>query len=443
MKKRMSALIKEEKGVAMVVTAGCLVVLIAMAGLAIDVGCAYYNKNKLQAACDAAALAAANKMIDTGYNQANATLRGQKCFNKNFRPEQLSVTSGFNLENEDTDYVYGKRVSTDPADNMVTVTAHMTSPTVFAKILGFNQFPLNVKAVAFAYKGLDSETAHKALVTKEGVSVSDGGGNKIDGILSAEGDVEFNVGVEITGEVRANGQVKHPEWISGGGTVSEHQPIFDFDGECNKIKNYIVTHMITFPTAKYEIKDNWAVPLPSSVNFPYLGNNHLYPGDAALGSRTVTVTADTKFSGDLTVSNLTINEGATLFIDGDLTILNANPAIFDGSLYVTGRINVNGGKISVSDSKTPGKTNYIYCDGVGDESNPQQIGVTGTGSPKAMNDVVFCFPNSHVNIDGGGTTVHGSIYAKSAHLGAGTTTLIRPDGGYPHESERTKHSLIG
>ncbi len=74
--------ISSQRGVVAVLTAVSMVALIAMAGLALDMGHAFLNKTRLQNALDAAALAAAQILDATG-NPTVAAADGLAVFNLN------------------------------------------------------------------------------------------------------------------------------------------------------------------------------------------------------------------------------------------------------------------------------------------------------------------------------------------------------------------------
>src|SRR5688572_13944677 len=73
---------KSQQGAVAVLVAIAMVALIMMAGLALDMSHAYLNKTRLQNTVDAAALAAAKALDDTG-NTALATAEALEAFGNN------------------------------------------------------------------------------------------------------------------------------------------------------------------------------------------------------------------------------------------------------------------------------------------------------------------------------------------------------------------------
>jgi Flp pilus assembly protein TadG len=85
----MKKLFASSKGQILVFVAITLVVLLALAGLAIDVGMAYAVKTKLNAAVDSAAIAA-GRAVSQG--SAAASTQATNFFNANYPPSLLGST---------------------------------------------------------------------------------------------------------------------------------------------------------------------------------------------------------------------------------------------------------------------------------------------------------------------------------------------------------------
>ena len=130
----MKRLLKEHKGQVFVYVAIALVVLLAMVGLAIDLGIAYGVKAKLNAAVDAAAVEA-GKVISQGTSVANT--KAANFFNTNypsgFLGSTVSAPTVSSVHNADGSYD-------------VAVNATATVPTNFARVLGFNSFTVGASA---------------------------------------------------------------------------------------------------------------------------------------------------------------------------------------------------------------------------------------------------------------------------------------------------------
>lgn len=130
------------KGQVMVTVGIVLVVLVTLTGLAIDSGRAYSVKAKLNAALDAAGIAAA-RAIAYGDDQAKAA--AQTFFNSNYPTDYMESSPVFCPENN------GDPVITpDPTtgDIAITVSATANMPTMFMRIIG--QDFVNVAAMTTA-----------------------------------------------------------------------------------------------------------------------------------------------------------------------------------------------------------------------------------------------------------------------------------------------------
>lgn len=124
MKKSMSR--SKDSGIVLFYLAALLFVLLAFAGLAVDLGRAYVVKAHLSKAVDGAALAAARVI---GNGQSAATTEANKIFNTNFPNGFLGVNSVQNPPN---------LTFTIAADgsNQITVTSTAVMPTTFMKVIG-------------------------------------------------------------------------------------------------------------------------------------------------------------------------------------------------------------------------------------------------------------------------------------------------------------------
>ena len=130
----------DERGQVFVFLAVMLVVLLGCAALVVDVGRAYLAKRHLQASADAAATAGALELPDPIAAQAFANnysgLDGAKNDNNKLPPVATTVTT--------------KCLSIAPCSPVNTVVVEQTTvvPTIFAKVLGIDQFTIKAKATA-------------------------------------------------------------------------------------------------------------------------------------------------------------------------------------------------------------------------------------------------------------------------------------------------------
>jgi Putative Flp pilus-assembly TadE/G-like len=123
----MKARLRRERGHAMVFTILFLTSLIAIAGLVIDVGSWYVQREKAQAAADMGALAAAAELpSDTGARSAGADY-----VKRNMADATAEVQPGY-----------------DNSPNKVEVRARTRGETFFLGVVGLDSVPISARAVA-------------------------------------------------------------------------------------------------------------------------------------------------------------------------------------------------------------------------------------------------------------------------------------------------------
>jgi Flp pilus assembly protein TadG len=130
----MSRVRSEERGQIIVLVAMSLVVLLLLAGLAIDGAIAYNVKAKLSAAVDAAALAAGR----AGYS--NAQSAALTFFDANFPAGYMRTTNV-------TRNASSPQRNPDNSWN-ISVTASATVPTFFLRVAGMNSFTASATAIS-------------------------------------------------------------------------------------------------------------------------------------------------------------------------------------------------------------------------------------------------------------------------------------------------------
>lgn len=116
------------------ISAAALVPLMAMVGGGVDASRYYMTESRLQAACDAGALAARRAMDDNDFTAEHKTV-GLNFFDNNYKD------GTFGLEGLSRDYV-----GTD--DGEVNGTASGTLPTTIMGAFGYQQFNINVNCQA-------------------------------------------------------------------------------------------------------------------------------------------------------------------------------------------------------------------------------------------------------------------------------------------------------
>ena len=126
MKKFFKKLFKKEEGQAVVITALVMVVIMGFAALAVDIGSVAVNKAELQNAADAAALAGAQDLP-----AANSAIATAEDYGEINGAEITTATTPYNGDSTKIEVVCSKTVE-----------------YTFARILGFNETDVSVRAVA-------------------------------------------------------------------------------------------------------------------------------------------------------------------------------------------------------------------------------------------------------------------------------------------------------
>ncbi len=130
----LSSLVGDKRGNSMMLVAAALVPIAGVIGGGIDMGRGYLAKTKLQAACDAGALAGRRTMAGTPWG-ATPNTAAESYFNVNFvngRYGTTGLTKAFNSTDGET----------------VTGTASVNVPTSLMKIFGYSNIPVHVQCDA-------------------------------------------------------------------------------------------------------------------------------------------------------------------------------------------------------------------------------------------------------------------------------------------------------
>ncbi len=124
----------------LVLVALSIVVLIAMAGFAIDVGYAYYSQRSLQASADAAALAGAQEFPDAGKAENVARAYAGSDGGKNARSNVPGVLTS----------VSTKCMKSAPGclPSVIAVKQEATVSTIFSRVVGIDEFDVSARATA-------------------------------------------------------------------------------------------------------------------------------------------------------------------------------------------------------------------------------------------------------------------------------------------------------
>jgi hypothetical protein len=139
----------KQRGITMVVITIALLSLIAVAGLALDVGHVVVNKSRLQATVDAAALSAA-KILDTTGSTAAATTAANNVFSVNAaqHPDLLAVLGGVSKTVEYSNTLLPFSPGTAPPLYVRVSASGFSISATLASVVGFKDFVIGAKAVA-------------------------------------------------------------------------------------------------------------------------------------------------------------------------------------------------------------------------------------------------------------------------------------------------------
>lgn len=128
---------RKEKGIAVLMTAALMFMLVPVAGLAVDGGIAYVLKTRLSSATDAAALAAARSLsvgMTLAEQETEARARALDFFDANFKE------NAFGTRNLVVDAVVAE---TESKTRSVTVSAAFDAPQYFMRVLGYDKIRIS------------------------------------------------------------------------------------------------------------------------------------------------------------------------------------------------------------------------------------------------------------------------------------------------------------
>jgi len=138
-----------QKGITLVTIAIAMVAVIAVAGLALDVGHLVVNKARLQATVDAAALTAA-KVLDTTGSTAQATTAANSVFALNAaqQPELWAVYGSVSKTIEYSNTLLPFAPGTTPALYVRVTASGFSLAATLTRVVGLNTFSIGANAVA-------------------------------------------------------------------------------------------------------------------------------------------------------------------------------------------------------------------------------------------------------------------------------------------------------
>ncbi len=138
-----------QRGVTLVTIAIAMLAVVAVAGLALDIGHVVVNKSRLQATVDAAALSAA-KVLDTTGSTSQATTAANNVFALNAakQPELWSVYGGVGKTVEFSNTLLPFAPGTNPPLYVRVTASGFSIASTLTKAVGVNNFTIGANAVA-------------------------------------------------------------------------------------------------------------------------------------------------------------------------------------------------------------------------------------------------------------------------------------------------------
>jgi Flp pilus assembly protein TadG len=136
-----------QRGVTLVIIAIAMIGLLAMAGLALDIGRLVSDKSRLQASVDAASLSAA-KVLDTTSSTRAATAAANTTFNNNIALQVDLANAPGNMVVQYSNTLQPFIAGTNPPLYARVNATGFNVLATLSTVLGFNIFPLTASAVA-------------------------------------------------------------------------------------------------------------------------------------------------------------------------------------------------------------------------------------------------------------------------------------------------------
>ena len=386
LRNRVSGIIRERDGSVVVLSAAAMVALLGCAALAVDMGNFYAQQNRLQAAADAAALAAIDDMVTESAAQTTAQAYAAM--------QMPAATHGTVLQIADV--VFGVWDSSTRSFSAgasprgaVRVTTRKTASndnaadTLFGRIIGYDS--VDIATTATAIKGYPSACV-LALETEDDGAIDLG-----NGTITAPGCT-----------VHSNSS--SPEGIDGhsnGGIIADSICV---NGGYDASPTYSVTPTTSCP----QIDDPLAALQPPS--------DQACPNNPGFLHSSGDVTLDPDvYCGDVKIAatgNATFNPGTYVFNDANLEISGSGIQIGTGvTFFMTGTSEI---KITGSGGATFSAPTDGYYAGIliyGDRSQAESTEHSLSGSNTMSYEGTIYTPTANVELSGTpGTTAHVSLH---------------------------------
>jgi Flp pilus assembly protein TadG len=301
---RLDALLRDQAGNALMITAATIMLLVSLAGSGTDIARAYMTRTSLQNACDAGVLAGRKAMSKSGTYGTTEKARASKMFNFNFNP----------LATDANTIVFSSSANTS---GQVLATATAKMPMTIMRIFGFKDTSLSVACsaelqMASADVMFVLDTTGSMKYDPDGVGCCNLGTSKIAGLRSAVGDFYKTVAAAVTdktntrirfGFVPYSSTVNVKELVTTGALPTSY---LAGTADYQTILAYFNTPSYTAntPTAANPVTETYSTPLKSSDctnwgknGYPTSGPNPVVVTPAPPGTKTSTQYAWLSWSG--------------------------------------------------------------------------------------------------------------------------------------------------
>ena len=339
LRRRIGAFLKpadNETGTVVVLLVLAMTAMIGFLGLTVDVGYGYLQKERLQNALDAAALAGAQSLPDRTQAMNNAI--------------ECAAQNGVTLQEADV---------TISADNkQITCSKVLTVPLNFAPVLGIRQWQVSGSATAAVTTQSDPAFDYVIFSASTSQSFTDTGGNwTVNGKVHINsyttftgGNRDFNNDYECVGDI----------WLTGGnntwGNLITNGSVHKTGGNHTYT---LIPGTSRLPIPQYslqELRDRAAVYYNTSQNFTgdkltlngimFVNGNVTFTGSKVEGRGSIVATGNITLTGGGFKYQTPASDLVALYAGGSvgITITGGSSKEFDGVLYApNGSITITGG----------------------------------------------------------------------------------------------------
>jgi len=334
----------DEKGATTILIALAMVPLLGLAGLVADVGLLYIKKQAVQNALDAACLAGAQELPDTGAAEARAL--------------EFAALNGVNTEEIEVSFSNNNR--------RLTLSYTKTQDLFFLPVLGIDSADL--RAVAAAEAGSPGRAFDYALFSGSDSATLSLNGNS----LSINGSVHTNQNFQANGNyIQVTGACE------AVGTVSTNGNYIDIPYRCPQAGH------VDMPDYSDEIQAQ------AQAAGQVFNTSVQYNGNSVNVDHSIYVNGSVHLNGNTINGTGAILATGNIYINGNCLSASSQDQV---CLYSQGNISINGNYITIE--------GILYAPGGTIQFNGNYITVKG----KVIGNAVL-FNGNYISITGGAITV--------------------------------------